>query len=261
MSTNITKELIESKVKTSTKTEQDSAVVAVKLLEAGDSMEDLRIANALGRNHNIARAQTELGRKLEMEKLDGQYAGNVYSLKQIRDLAAKYNMRFLQSKHYCGNLDVMAIQKIKEFHKETGVNIEDANLKYMFFILAPEDCFDLETVKRMRHDPDPAIFYKIDENHYRLIHQWGNDFNIFNRIAGWNWSSREGKLLVSLVSYLLIGMLLTMGVDLFVTMPKWIYAPVALFLVVISFTNAYSSFWDDADFHSVKWNSTSKLKS
>ena len=135
---NITKELSASKKADNLKLQQDNAVKAVLLLENKDSQEDLRIANALGAHNAISRAQTELGKKLEMEKLDKMYVGNVFTREQVQNLARKYNLRFLSSNNYCGSLDVEAISKLKEFSKQTDVTLADGNLKYNFFILAPE---------------------------------------------------------------------------------------------------------------------------
>ena len=167
-------------------TEQSEVVKEVKLLMDSDAQEDLRIFRALGKNHSIAVSEDEMGKKLELEKLDGKYAGNVFTKDQIEKLAIKYNLRFLRAGLFCGKMDVQVAAKIKEFSKETDTEITNGALAYNFFILAPEKEFRLKTevTRKMWDVTDPAIFYKIDENHYRLVHKWGTDFTILNRIQG-----------------------------------------------------------------------------
>lgn len=255
---NITKELNKSKVQ-STENQQDEAVKIVRLLENGDSQEDLRIANALGSNHSIAVAQTEMGKKLEMEKLDGMYKGNVFTKQQIKDLARKYNMRFLQSKFYCGNIDTEVIAKIKQFSKETNTEITDGNLKYKFFILAPEECFGLTVKKIPKKDPDPAIFYQIDDDHYRMIHQWGNDFNIFNRIEGIMHQSRLGAFsmfLVQLALLLVGGMTI---VDLCISYDfGWWYLVPSIVSLILAICMSEPGVLHESELHESKWNSSEK---
>ena len=254
---NITKELKAHKTEVATKMQQDSAVKSVLLLQESSSLEDIRIATALGSKHNISRAQDKLGHKINLENLDQKYAGNVFTRAQIKKLAGKYNMRFLHSDRYCGNLDLEVIQKLKAFSKETGVEITDGNLKYNFLILAPENCFHLDKVERMRKDPDPAIFYKIDEGHYRLIHQWGSDFNIFNRIAGMYWYNRVSKFFVTLIVLALIFGTVMSIIDHFTFVHQLWYIIPSLVLFGASIGN--SQIWEDRDYHNSKWNSTDQL--
>lgn len=260
---NIKTELSSLKKKEAIEREQDNAVKTVLLLENSESAEDLRIANSLGANHSIARAQNSLGAKLNIEKLDSKYAGNVFEKSKIKELAKRYNMRFLQSHHYCGNLDLEVISKIKAFSKETNVQITEANLKYNFYILAPEECFNLKKMERRKVDPDPAIFYKIDESHYRLIHQWGSDFNILNRINGFAWQSRNSRFVYLAIINLLICALLLTGMYKFdIASSGWqltwtIFFPIVAILLPLITT--HSDIYHDQDFHEDKWNNDIKI--
>lgn len=259
---NIKVELASKKTKASIVFLEDDAVKQVKLLESSEAMEDLRIANALGKKHNIARAQDTIGKKLQIEKLDGKFAGNVYTLNDIKSLARKYNMRFLQSKHYCGSLDIEVISKLKQFSKETKTEITDGNLHDNFYILAPEKCFNLEKVKKMRRDPDPAIFYNIDGYHFRLIHQWGSDFSILNRIAGWNWASRSSKFKLQITISVIFCAILAFVLDRTDMFGKWDIVVVAVITIlsiiranIVSFNNGFNF---DERFHAEKWRSTTQ---
>ena len=61
-------------------------------------------------------------------------------------------------------------------------------------MMAPQEMFELRDEKyiskaELRRQADPAIFYQIDEKHFRLIHKWGADFTIFRLIEGFRWKS------------------------------------------------------------------------
>lgn len=241
---------------------ENDVVKSVKLLENSDAMEDIRIATALGNANSVSRALKERGEMIELEKLDGKYAGNVYDINQIKDLARKYDLRFLQSTYYCGNLDLEVIQKLKQFSKDTGTEITDGNLKYNFYILAPEKCFDLKTVEVNGlnfPDLDPAIFYKISEDKFRLIHQWGNSFSIGQRIRGIVWESRESRFKFSLS---LLGILIVLiGVTYNLKLWSWgiiLSTLIGLTIVCIYSFNEIGT--KDEMFHDYKWRSTDRIK-
>jgi hypothetical protein len=255
---NITRELNQKKDASKSLLNGDFAVEQFKLLEAGDAAEDTRIANALGTKHSIARAQEKLGKVLAVEHLDKKFKGNIFTVDQIKELAGKYNLRFLQTQHYCGDLDLGVITKIKEFNKETGTEINDAALRYNFYILAPEKCFKLETFKKEKPAPDPAIFYKVNDDHYRLIHQWGTDFSIWRKIAGWNWKNRDTKFNLNLVISTIFMVLLMNTLITAFSLSAWFYCFVLLG-VIYSSIKCYSDIYEDEEFHEKKWNSHKKL--
>lgn len=169
----------------------DKALQEVKLLMSGDELEDMRILRQLGVNSNIQRLDNEHAKMIELENLDKQY-GEVFTIEEIKNLAIKYRLRLLNSKHFIGDLDVQIAAKVKQFAKDTNSQIDNFSLGVKFFILAPPEMFSLEQVdfvKTKDRYPDPLLFYKIDEEHYRLIHKWGNDFSIFRRYTGWKWEN------------------------------------------------------------------------
>jgi hypothetical protein len=167
------------------------AVKEVLLIEQGNAIEDNRIANGLGRKHTMVKAQAVIGEKLQLEKLEDKYAGDVYSLKQIKDLAIKYNLRFLKSKYFEGNIPVEVLAKIREYSNTIGIAIDNHSLQENYFILAPAKMFDIsyETVEVEKiirlPKSDPVMFYKLPyRDGYKLIHVWGSSFNIFRRWSG-----------------------------------------------------------------------------
>lgn len=198
-----------------------------------------------------------------MENLEEEYKGNIFTISQIKKLAEKYNMRFLQSRYYCGEIDTAVIAKLKAFNKETGVEITDGNLQQNFYILAPESCFHLERVEVMRRPPDPALFYKVDDKHYRMIHQWGRDFNLLNRIAGLNWKSRKSKFWLQQVLFLLAFAAVFTVAATTTTLTKhpaimWpVLAASLCFITARNLLNAWNDdIWHNSKFHNGKWNNS-----
>lgn len=162
----------------------------VKLLLQGEESEDARILRGLSNNSNYARIEKATGQVLEVESLDKKYAGNVFTYEQIKKLAVDYHLRFLAASYYTGSFDVEVAAKIKEFAKETLAPIDNYSLSRNYFILAPAELFKLQDERYIsKREKDPAIFYRIDDNHYRLIHKWGNDFSILRYLEGFRWKS------------------------------------------------------------------------
>lgn len=171
-------------------TESTNEIISeVKLLLDSSETEDLRISNALGSHHSLAMAQKKIGIQLELNRMDNKYAGDVYKIEDIKKLCIKFHLRFLRSQSFAGHLDISAIHKIKAFSKETNTVISDGALNYNFYILAPDESFNLKEERLPRKSDDPAIFYKIDETHFKLIHKWGNDFTVLRLLKGLYWRS------------------------------------------------------------------------
>lgn len=227
----------------------------VKLLLDSAASEDLRIANALGKHHSLAIAQNKIGMQIELNELDEKYEGNVFKIDAIENICIKYNMRFLKSANFAGHLDVSAIHKIKEFSKATGTEITDGNLQHNFYILAPDESFVLNQERMPRKSDDPAIFYKIDERHFRLIHKWGQDFTLFRLWKGLMWRSLLLRYwLVTILSILCIAsVVFTFGISKW-----WLFTCSLGFL--ISFIYNYR-FYDmtspERMFSPYKWNKSS----
>lgn len=166
----------------------------VKLLLEGNSSEDARILRGLSDNSQFNRVEKVRGEQIELENLENEYEGKVYKLEQIEKLCVDYRLRFLQSRYYTGSYDVEVAAKIKEFAKNTNSPIDDWTLGRRFYMMAPAEMFSLRDEKyiskaELRRQADPAIFFQIDEKHFRLIHKWGNDFTIFRLIEGFRWKS------------------------------------------------------------------------
>lgn len=247
----------------------------VKLLLEGESQEDARILRGLSKNSHINRIENVRGRQIELENMENEYDGKVYTLEQIKDLCVDYRLRFLQSRYYTGSFDVEVSAKIKEFSKTTNSSIDDYTLGRRFFIMAPQEMFELTEEKyiskaELRKQLDPAIFYQIDENHYRLIHKWGSDFTIFRLIEGFRWKSWWNHQIFNTVMFMPI---ITVLYLLCFESPAALLDnhPICTFFITtaISFIVAFFGIgvWkqDEGDaiegyFSKTNWNSDKKLK-
>lgn len=202
MKVSLEKELEKSSIKQKGIFESDP-VNEVKLLLSGESLEDVRILRGLSNNSQFNRIERIRGEQIELEKFENEYGGKVYKIDQIRDLAIDYHLRFLSSQLYTGTFDIEVTAKIKEFARLGKFDVSQNTLERSFFILAPEEMFQLKEEKHVTYKKlDPMIFYKIDNEHYRLIHKWGNDFTIFRLLDGFRYKSWWKHLLFNTVMVL-----------------------------------------------------------
>ncbi len=247
----------------------------VKLLLAGESSEDARILRGLSNNSQFNRIEKVRGEQIELETLENEYEGKVYKIEQIEKLCVDYRLRFLQSKYYTGSYDVEVSAKIKEFAKATKSPIDEYTLGRRFFMMAPQEMFQLRDEKyiskaELRRQADPAIFYQIDEKHFRLIHKWGDDFTIFRLIEGFRWKSWWTHQWFNTV---MISPIITMLYFLCFETPAAQFENHPIFntfiVGIISFIVAHLSFgiWKQDEGEAIKgyfsktnWNSDSKIR-
>lgn len=103
--------------------------------------------------------------------------GRLFSINQIKSIAIKYGLRFLNMSIYKGTVDPQLSRVILEFENKYGFKHND-NYK----ILAPAESFKLE-----KRPKDPLAFVKVaeidGEEFYYLLHKWGNDLNRWRRLV------------------------------------------------------------------------------
>lgn len=262
---NIEKEL--QNKKESAYNKQEDVVKEVKLLLEGKTQQDLQTMRHLAPNSVAITNERKLGLNLEIEKLDEEY-GKVFHIDQIREIAIEYRLRFLRSKHFRGNLDVVAISKLNEFAKETNTNLDTHTLGSKFYILAPPEQFILKDFYKVI-DKDPVLFYKIDDLHYRMIHKWGKDFTVFRRILGFKWKNSFNKRLVhqALLFPIVMTLMAIASNSMFAyEYPKWlIFISLIINFAISRLTNTTTATGepfkhDDDYFTPHNWNSTENLK-
>jgi hypothetical protein len=97
----------------------------------------------------------------------------VFHISQIQNICEKYYLRFLNIKHYKGSVDNQIPFKITTFETAHDKKCQQKDM----YIIAPAKSFQLEEKPK-----DPLLFYKINDDYFYLIHKWGNDLSIFNRL-------------------------------------------------------------------------------
>lgn len=189
MKISLEKEL-QKKVQEKKKELEFDPIKEVKLLLSNDDALDLKILRNLSSNSQFNRIERIQGEHRDLEKIEDEYQGEIYTRNQIKDLAIQYKLRFLSSQYYTGSYDVQVTAKIKDFAKKCNIDLTEYNLKEKFYVLAPEKMFKLTDERYIsKKEIDPLMFYKVDSDHYRLVHKWGDDFTILRYLTGFRWKS------------------------------------------------------------------------
>lgn len=142
---------------------------------------------------------------------------------EIKILCLKYDLRFLPVKYYKGTLDSALPQKLKELGVSRRYTHSDD-----FRIVAPKSSFKL--VERPK---DPLLFYELGDGMFYLVHKWGADLSIFNRVKGFLKTYRFILPIVLVLS--LIGFNVFLGNNVHwssykplppdvLDVPKWLFA-------------------------------------
>lgn len=195
-------EVLKELQKVQEKSEKDFAPHLIgdvqKLLEY-DSQIDRKILKDMGLDSKIQHAETLKGKQITLEDFRNKFKGQIFHIDTIKKLAMDYRLRLLKTCNYRGGVDIQVPAMIKEFQKEAGLELNSALLSERFFILAPPKAFNLKNIEIPKKPSalkrffdtmkDPILFYQIDEQHYRLVHKWGNDFSIFRALQGFRWKS------------------------------------------------------------------------
>lgn len=176
---------------------QEYFVKEVKMLIESNAKEEIDILKQMGLGSNILKAEQQTKKYLSAKEISDKYEGEVYTIDQIKHLAIKYNLRFLNTKHFTGSVPSelgSILLRFKEKHLLSEYDIRDK-----FFILAPAKVFKLT-----KRPIDPLLFYKVydrntDEIMYKLVHKWGDDFNITRRISGLINGSQAGRAITNML--------------------------------------------------------------
>lgn len=137
-----------------------SLIEEVNEILAIENERDERILNSIASNNN------ELN--LDESLLDEEH---IYSLEQIEKLCIKYRLRFLDSKHFKGEIPYEAIQKVKDLEMQLGVELGH------FKIIAPKELFKLTD-----KDSDPILMLPLSNNRFYFIHKWGGEISSLRAI-------------------------------------------------------------------------------
>jgi len=126
----------------------------------------------------------------------------VYSISEIHIICTKYRLRFLGSGRFKGEIPYQAIMAIKRFEKLTGVKNASYNL------VAPDELFQLEDSMK-----DPLLFADLGNGKHYLIHKWGNDMSVWQKMKNFPFRSIYTLGLTVFLAAFLITSLLPIGLD------------------------------------------------
>ena len=129
----------------------------------------------------LQRSLSQINDPHRRQRLNRQFAGDVYSVADVRQVCIDYHMRMLPSHRYHGPIDPAFGPKLRNFQREH--QLTEADLEHDFFIVAPAETFDLE--QRQRPLVDPLLLYRIDDQHYKVVHQWGGDLHPLRYLRAW----------------------------------------------------------------------------
>ena len=267
MKISLEKEL-QKKVQEKKKELEFDPIKEVKLLLSNDDALDLKILRNLSSNSQFNRIERIQGEHRELEKIETEFNGEIYTIDQIKDLAINYKLRFLSTQYYTGSYDVQVTAKIKDFAKKCEIDLTEYNLKERFYVLAPEKMFKLTDERYIsKKEIDPLMFYRVDSEHYRLVHKWGDDFTILRYLTGFRWKSYwnyhffNTALCAPIVACVLA---LTFGVSIMGAIPVFV-----LFVLLLSNLASYLFFgWNKSDegtiihdfFTPSNWKSHKKIR-
>lgn len=260
MKANLVKELENSLIKRKQANDKNDVLDEVKGLLEYDTLQDVHILRSIGQNSTLAQSETERGAVLEIEKKEQFYSGKVFTREQIINLAVKYRLKFLQSKHYTKYIPPSVIPEIKEMqrHISNQMNIDratrenctleeylaktDGGIKYViddtclknnFYILAPGNMFKLEkAVAFSIKAKDPVMFYTDDNQHFRLVKKWGSDFTVFRRVLGSLTKSVSRQVFMYLSLFAALTLFLSVSVS-WHFMWMWLAAGIICFIVFV----------------------------
>jgi len=133
----------------------DSIMDEVQGILEQEEKQDRKIADAIaGDDSNLQIDESKLAEE------------HIFTIDQIEKLCIKYRLRFLDSKHFKGEIPYEAIHKVKALEKELQTDLKG------FKIIAPKELFRLTD-----KDSDPILMLPLKNNRYYFIHKWGGEIS------------------------------------------------------------------------------------
>ena len=146
-----------------------------KSLIANDESREREVMSYLGIDKNIRKVELKQSSYSQKQQLVSRYGTDVFHEDQLRKICVAYNLRFLNTQFFQGWVDTEAGSKIRSFVDKNQVSNDE--LEKNFFIMAPTSQFKIHEIEKTPTNYDPLLFYKIDNEHYLLVHQWGKELN------------------------------------------------------------------------------------
>ena len=124
--------------------------------------------------------------------LDLLASENIFHRNDIKKLCVDYRLRFLDAPFFKGNFPEEAISKIRQLEKDHNCSLQ--GLK----IMAPAKLLKLENAD------DPLLFASMGNDHYYIIHKWGNDLHPFRKLIMWPYKTFENLVFTIFVISILL---------------------------------------------------------
>jgi hypothetical protein len=219
LNVNLRDELEETRLKD--EISNNSKISDTKMLLATNEANRISVLNALGLNSGIKEYVEVKRRSLDREKLENEYGKDIFHIDEIEKLCLKYDLRFLNSKHYNGNITNDLPEKVIEFSQKHNVRVGINNDTWSgdgdkFYILGPRNKFDKNRSKKEKvKDNDPILFYHTDRDYYKVVYAWGNSLSMFRLIKGWRRLNLRNRFLFisSIISLLTVSFFGAIGLN------------------------------------------------
>lgn len=147
----------------------------VKSLLSHEEAREREILATLGVDSCVKQYEDKKASYLERQDLKKKFSTEVFHIDQIKNVCVDYDLRFLPSKLFKGWIDTELGPKVKRFLSDK--KITDYDLENSFYIMAPAKQFNLAEIDSVPKQYDPLLFYRIEDQNYCLVHQWGTDLS------------------------------------------------------------------------------------
>ncbi|MGK7395007.1 MAG: hypothetical protein ACNS62_10555 [Candidatus Cyclobacteriaceae bacterium M3_2C_046] len=184
---------------------QQQLDVAKQLL-AHDESREREILGKMGIDSCVKQYEDKKSTYLEKLNLIKKFGNDVFHIDQIKNMCVDYDLRFLPTQYFRGLIDTELGTKMRNFMEHNKIN--DYDLEHKFFIMAPTRQFEIQEVEIQTNQYDPLMFYKIDDEHYYLVHQWGKELNPLRYISAF----RKRSFFHSQIHYLAVSFVVILAV-------------------------------------------------
>ena len=140
--------------------------------------QEVRLVGQLG----LRRSLEQINDNQYHRFLHQQFRGSVYHVDDIRQVCVHYRMRMLPSHRYCGPIDPEFGPTLASL--PAGLQPDGRGTRRATSLLWPRPKRSTSK-KRQRPLIDPLLLYRIDGQHYRVVHQWGGDLHPLRYLRAW----------------------------------------------------------------------------
>ena len=194
---------------------------------------------------NNLRNYNKLSEVIDEEEVE---ASNIFSTSEIKEIAIKFRLRFIDSQHYKFDYpyeSVLRIEYLNDFHKK--------NLKG-FKVLGTTTFF-----KKKDNADNALLFAPTNHGNFYLVHNWGKPLNWQRKYLNWPIKNIENLFLTIILSTLFIAISLPTSLITYDTkIPYWSTYRIGVFFHLFIFNlgvTAYITFAFSKNLSASIWNS------